>query len=275
MDRSLFQRLRWSVGLPPCTFVLLAVTVAVFVVQFLARVTLGLELSEMLGLSVAGLLRGQFWQVLTYLFLHGNALHLILNMLMLVFLGAEVERAVGARHFLGIYALSGVLGGAGWLFLTYPYEGICVGASGAIFGLLSAYATLFPRREVTFLLFLVFPLTLKAWVLALGLGVVQMLFMMSPGIGGIAYSAHVAGGLVGFVYTLLVFRGDVVREGQQRWQARTVARREVQARQQQAESRAETDRLLDKIAREGIGSLTEQERRRLETASARLRPSGR
>jgi membrane associated rhomboid family serine protease len=275
MQGALWQRLRWRTGIPACTLALLVLTVVVFLVQALSRALLGISLVQLLGLSVAGMLRGQVWQLLTYLLLHGNLLHLLLNMWMLGFLGSEVERTIGPRHFLVVYLLAGVLGGAGWLYLTYPYEGVCVGASGALFGLLSAYATLFPRREITFLLFLIFPVTLRAWVLALGLGVVQWLFMQSPEAGGVAYSAHLAGGVVGFVYTLLVFRPEVVREGHGRWRERRRMRVLEQQTRQQSEDRLETDRILDKMAAQGVGSLTEAERKRLEKASSRLRGSHR
>lgn len=275
MSSSTFQSLRWRMGMPPCTLALLVVTTCAYVLQLLAHAVVGSAMEDLLGLSVSGLLRGQFWQVLTYLLLHGNPIHLLLNMFMLAFLGAEVERAIGARHFLVLYLLSGVLGGAGWLYLTYPYEGICVGASGAIFGVLSAYATLFPHREITFLLFLILPLTMRAWVLAVGFAVVQLLLMLSPGMGGIAYAAHLAGAVAGFVYTLVVFRRDGLRAVAGSLRDTHRARRDEQARRRADDERVETDRILDKVAREGIGALTDRERQALHEASSRLRPSGR
>lgn len=266
-----YQGVRFSAGLPPRTVALLVVTIGVFVLQFLARVILDVSLEGFFGLSVTGLIRGQLWQFVTYMFLHGNALHLLLNMLMLLFLGAEVERAIGGRHFLVLYFLSGLLGGLGWLMVTYPYEGICVGASGAIFGLLSAYAALYPHRDITFLLFLVLPITVKAWVLAAGLAVVQLLFMMSPAAGGIAYAAHLAGALAGLVYTLTVFRPDVGRDVAQGLRSRFAESRRARASAADQEQRAEVDRLLDKVANQGLQSLTPRERRLLDDASARLR----
>ncbi len=252
-------------GLPPVTFALLVILVAMYLLQLFAEAAVGMNLAYGFGLSVAGMLKGHLWQFFTYQLLHGGPFHLMLNLLMFLFLGAEVERAIGPRHFLTLYVLSGVLGGLGWLMLIYPYEGICIGASAAIFGLLSAFAVLYPQREVTLLLFLVFPVTLKAWVLAVALGAVQLLFTISPNVGGIAYSAHLAGAIAGFVYTAAIFRPDWIRAWRGRWDAR---RRAAEARRG-AEEKDRVDRLLDKIARDGMHTLTPSERQFLEEASRR------
>lgn len=252
-------------GLPRATFALLVAMVAVYFAQIFSSAVLGIGLEYLFGLSVSGIMKGHVWTFLTYQFLHGGPFHLLLNALMFVFLGAETERTIGPRHFLVLYGLSGVLGGLGWLMLTYPYEGICVGASAAIFGLLSAFAVLFPQREVTLLLFFVFPISLKAWVLAVALGVIQLMFSISPNVGGIAYSAHLAGAIAGFVYTVVVFRPGWVSA----WRARRRAvQKSVEVRRADRDKRR-VDELLDKIARDGIQSLTPAERKFLEEASRR------
>lgn len=256
---------RLRTGLPPATFGLLVALVGVYIVQMLLSLLFGFRLEYAFGLSVAGIMKGQLWQFLTYQFLHGGPFHLLLNVLMFLFLGAEVERTVGTRGFLVLYVLCGILGGLGWLMLTYPYEGICIGASAAIFGVLSAFAVLFPHREITLLLFFVLPLTMKAWVLAVGLGIVQLLFSISPNVGGIAYTAHLAGAVAGFVYTAALFRPEWLRIPKKRWETH---RSSVRARRE-AEENVEIDRLLDKIAKQGIQSLTAAERRFLEEASRR------
>jgi membrane associated rhomboid family serine protease len=258
---------RLKAGLPPATFALLALLIGMYLLQLLAETALGLELARAFGLSVAGMFKGHLWQFLTYQLLHGGPFHLLLNLLMFLFLGAEVERAIGPRHFLVLYALSGVLGGLGWLLLIYPYEGVCIGASAAIFGLLSAFAVLYPQREVTLLLFLVFPVTLKARTIAVALGAVQLLFSISPNVGGIAYSAHLAGALAGFVYTAAVFRPDWIRAWRDGIEHR---RRAAQARRAE-EDAARVDRLLDKIARDGMHTLSPAERKFLEDAARRRR----
>lgn len=250
---------------------LLMVTVGVYLVQTVLQMA-GVDfLTGLLGLSVGGLMQAHIWQLVTYLFLHGGPLHLLMNMLMLYFLGSEIERSLGRVHFLLLYFLSGLLGGLGWALLMWPYEGVCVGASGAIFGLLGAFATLYPQREVMLLVFFVIPITMRAWVLALVLGAVQFLMMVSPYAGGVAYSAHLAGGLAGVVYILTLFRQDVV--GGWWSQGQRMANDYQRGRRQaaDAEQRVTLDRLLDKVAQQGLHSLTPGERKELEKASERLR----
>ena len=224
--------------------------------------------SQLLGLSVAGFLRNWHWQFVTYLFLHGDPIHLILNMLCLFMLGPELERFIGTRRFLVLYFLSGILGGAGWLALMYPDYGTCIGASGAIFGVLAAFATLFPRLPLTVYVFYFIPITLPSWLLVTGLGLFQVAMVISPGHSQVAYSAHLAGALTGLVLAYLHRRGFQPGAWVNERRAMEGARREL-ARQ------GEVDRILDKLAREGIHRLDDSEKRVLQEASARLRQSGR
>lgn len=253
------------------TRLLLFGTVAVYLVQFVLRLAGVDGMTGLLGLSVGGMLQHHYWQLLSYMLLHGSPLHLLVNMLMLFFLGAEMELSLGRRHFLALYTLSGVLGGLGWLLLTWPYEGVCVGASGALFGLLGGFAVLFPQREVTLLLFFVFPITMRAWVLAVLLGVVQFFLMMSSAAGGVAYAAHLAGGVAGAVYVLALFRPELARAGWQRGQDHVREVGENRRANRLRTERVEIDRLLDKVAHQGLHSLSAAERTQLEKASARLR----
>lgn len=255
----------------PITRMLLGVSVGVYLVQAVLRLAGVNFLDGVFGLSVGGIMQGRVWEIVTYLFLHGSPLHLLLNMLMLYFLGSEVERAVGRTHYLVLYFLSGVLGGLGWLVLTWPYEGVCVGASGAIFGLLGAFAALFPQREVTLLVFFVFPVTLRAWVLAVVLGTLQFLLMISPAAGGVAYSAHLAGGLAGLVYVITLFRRDLPEGWWNGMRLQTQRRRHHRQLDEDRQRRLEVDRLLDKVAQQGLHSLSPAERRQLERASAEMR----
>lgn len=269
MSWSTITELRPPMG--PLTRSLMIVTVGLYVAQTLLRLA-GVDfLTGLLGLSVGGIQQHHLWTLLTYLFLHGSPVHLLVNMLMLYFLGSELERELGRQHYLLLYGLSGLLGGLGWLLITWPYEGVCVGASGALFGLLGGYATLFPRREVTLLLFFIFPITMRAWVLAVVLGVVQFFLMISHDSGGVAYSAHVAGGLAGALYVLALFRREWARDGWLRGRARMNDWSAARLAESDRLQRVEVDRLLDKVAQQGLHALTEGERRTLEKASHRLR----
>jgi membrane associated rhomboid family serine protease len=246
----------------PAVKALLLTCIGVFVVQLVLPAALERMMVSVLGLGVEGVLKGWIWQFLTYGFLHGNFLHLILNMLGLFFLGPELERHMGARMFVTLFIFCIVLGGLGWFGLTYPFEGICVGASGGIFGIIGAFAGLFPHRQLTVLVFFVIPVTLPAWLLGALLGLMQLAYLLNPGGASIAYAAHLAGGLAGFLFVRFMYRGggQPVMAYPPPW-ARPPA--------DPTPTSAEIDAILDKIAREGIHRLTPKERAVLQKAGRR------
>jgi len=107
-----------SSGMTRAVRILLISTVAAYLLQlFFDGITHG-RFTNLFGLSIPGLKRGYLWQFVTYLFVHGSPAHILLNMLGLYFMGPETERAIGSRHFLILYFLSGILGGIGWLFIS-------------------------------------------------------------------------------------------------------------------------------------------------------------
>jgi len=191
------------------------------------------------------------WQVFTYMFFHLDVWHLLINMFMLAMFGAGLERCWGTREFLKFYFICGV--GAGLIsVLTYfnsPYP--IIGASGAIFGLLVAWAVLFPNMTVY--VFFLFPMKMKYAVI---LFAAINLFGAVSGSGGIAYFTHLGGALIGYLY-LKRHRVKGLRErfDQMHQEARRQKRREESGR---------VDKILDKISREGMDSLTPYERKVLE-----------
>ena len=243
--------------------ILIACT-ALFVVQWLLPPGPELWLQHLAGLNVDGIRNGWVWQFITYAFLHGSLLHLLLNMLGLYFLGPELERTMGLKSFLSMYLFSAVLGGLGWFLLTLPYEGVCLGASGGIFGIIGAFAGLFPHRQLTLLLFFVLPVTMPAWLLAVLFGLFQLAYLMEPGHSGIAYAAHLAGGLAGFTFVKTVYRSGGWRRTRKNrsWTVNTTAEEPRQS---------EVDAVLDKITREGIHHLTAAERALLQRAGRNRR----
>ncbi|MBP1589818.1 MAG: rhomboid family intramembrane serine protease [Kiritimatiellae bacterium] len=273
---SPFDRLsRMLDGLPPVTAWLLKANVVLFLLfwlgglfgsSFLAQLYTGFALSRL------GLAHHYYWQPLTYMFLHGGFMHILLNMLTLVFLGPETERSMGSRHFLAMYLLSGVLGGLGWAWLAPANQSgiICVGASGAIFGVMGAFATLFPGRRLTVFIFL-FPVTTEAWKMMLGLAILE--FLMIPTGGGVANAAHFFGALAGFLYIDRLYESAFCRKALA-WVRDYFRQRPHTPYQSPSErsapppDQAEVDRILDKITREGIQSLTREERQTLHRASS-------
>ena len=256
--------------LPPVSAWMLKANIAVFLFFSLGailRSPLIDGLYALLALSPMGIRHGFLWQPLSYMFLHGSFLHILLNMLTLYFLGPETERAMGSRHFLAMYLLSGVLGGLGWLWLSaHAAATVCVGASGAIFGVLAAFATLFPRRELTILV-LFFPVTAMAWKIVAGIALVQFLLVTGGSASNIAYAAHLAGAFAGFLYIDQLFENTTLRRLWARARDLLAQRPHAPRPAPPPPDPAEVDRILDKITAHGIQSLSKEERQTLHRAS--------
>jgi membrane associated rhomboid family serine protease len=151
---------------------------------------------------------GQFqpFQIITYMFMHADVSHILFNMLSLYFMGPMVEMALGPKRFLGLYMISGLTGLAahfmvgylpfymGWTFEPPLFS--VLGASGAVFGVTIAFATLFPDREM---MLLFPPIPIKAWVMALILIGIGLYSGLTGSGGNVAHFAHLGGALAGFV----------------------------------------------------------------------------
>jgi membrane associated rhomboid family serine protease len=138
------------------------------------------------------------WQLLTYSALHANLAHLAFNMLGLFMFGRNVERVLGARRILMLYAVSVASGGVvqeitALLMTTDAYP--TIGASAGIFGVLFAYALLFPQRRVV-LLFP--PVPMPAWLFATGYALFELLLGVTHESSGVAHFAHL-GGMAGAI----------------------------------------------------------------------------
>jgi len=135
----------------------------------------------------------EFYQVLTHMFMHGSINHLLFNMLTLFFIGPLVEQSLGANRFLFLYVSAGIASAALHLFLT---NNAAVGASGAIYGILVAFATMYPNMKM-----MVFPIPfeIKAKYL-IGAYVVYDLYSgLFVNGSGIAHFAHLGGAIAGFI----------------------------------------------------------------------------
>ena len=238
-------------------------------------------IEDCLGLSRNAVSQGHVWQFVTYMFLHDRhgLMHILMNMLCLYFMGPDVERAIGARRFLLVYLGCGIVGGMGWLLLSWTAGIPCIGASGAIFGVIGAFAGLFPRRQITLLIFFVLPLTMTALTMAAALGLIALFSLLVSVDGGVAHAAHLAGGLVGYLYAAGMAKsrafglydfigGDgLSRTG---WLSRLKEEVRSKVIKRGQPSQEEVDRILEKAFDGGLNSLTRRERDTLDRAS-RLR----
>ncbi len=216
----------------------------------------------------------KFWQLFTYMFLHGGFFHLFFNMFALWMFGTEVERVLGSADFMKYYVLTGIGGGMFQLVMNWGAPAAILGASGAIYGVLVAFAVLFPNRVVTLLLFFVLPVQLKAKTLALiFVGISLVLGIQSQLLGSVdmvAHFAHLGGAMVGF----FILRGryysqraiQQVSEYQQQ-------RRESQERQKRDRinrKRKEIDKILDRINEVGYENISQEDKEFLKKASEYL-----
>jgi membrane associated rhomboid family serine protease len=179
------------------------VIIGVNVVAFFATL-LEPAISLVLGLRPADVIgKLQVWQLVTYMFIHAGPTHLLFNMLALWMFGTELERMWGTKYFTKFYFVSGigaglfqvVLGLLPFGFAAQFYYPSVVGASGAIYGVLAAYALYFPSRPIV--MFLVFPVPARYAVMIMG--GLSLVFAMGGG-GGVAHTAHLGGLLVGYLY---------------------------------------------------------------------------
>ncbi len=141
------------------------------------------------------------WRFATYMFLHGDLMHLLFNMLSLWMFGTELERTWRTRFFTKYYFVTGI--GAAvitflWSLSSLPYAdsiyySVVIGASGAVYGVLLAYGLTFPHRPIY--LYFIFPIQAKYFVMIVG--AIAFLSSIGSSGSGIAHTAHLGGLLVG------------------------------------------------------------------------------
>jgi membrane associated rhomboid family serine protease len=185
--------------LPPATRALLLTNVGVFLLQLLQ----GPLLDRYLALWPPGTLF-QPWQLLTYAFLHSGYLHILVNMFALFMFGTPMERYWGTRRFTAFYFVCVITAGLTQLTVAVltNSDSPTIGASGAIFGLLLAFAVYFPHQRV---MLLFPPIPLPAWLFVLIYGLVELFLGVSGLEADVAHFAHL-GGMLGGAAMILYWR---------------------------------------------------------------------
>ncbi|MCX6922152.1 MAG: rhomboid family intramembrane serine protease [Verrucomicrobia bacterium] len=272
------------------TMVLLVVNVVAFILQNVLTRFSSFHTDAWFALSVAGLRHGYVWQLLTYQFMHGGLIHLLLNCWAIFVFGREVEETLGRKRFLTLYFSSGVIGGLfqalSGLLLDGRFAAPVVGASASAFGLVAAFAMLYPERLLTLLILFIIPVSMRAKFLLLFSAALALYGIIFP-TDNIAHAAHLGGMLTGIVFVRYALhwhwpwpRGQRTRNQPLRPMVKVPRRGSafmVQSQSGPVEdlstdeflSKA-VDPILDKISAHGIQSLTERERRILETAREKM-----
>ena len=215
--------------------------------------------------------RGFVWQLFTYMFIHGGFGHIFMNMFVLWMFGSEIENTLGKREFYKFYFITGI--GSGLITLLFSLNSTIpvVGASGAIYAILVAFAMMYPNR----LIYFYFLIPIKAKYFVLIMGVITFFSSFTQGTSGISHLTHLGGIIIGYLYlnnrnlaSKIQFRiprisiknpfKNIIRKVDKK-----STRPDVNLYGTEQTMREELDRLLDKINQAGYEKLSENERRNL------------
>ncbi len=274
------QTQRMSLGPGPVTSMVKKILIAngiVFLIQLMMGPDLGIATREGLlpfGSYFALIPRfvieyGFVWQLVTYQFLHGGFFHILINMFILWMFGTELERIWDELGFLRFYLVCGIAAGLSMLAFNYTTTPV-VGASGAIFGLLGAFAYHWPERKV--FIWGIFPMRVKYFVFFVGL--IELIMGMTETRLGVAHAAHLGGLVAGLVYVHFSDPQSPFFRMLRNW----VRQRKVQKKKEEWEQRRrkrdemvrEADEILDKLQRLSWEELSEYEQRRIREISEKL-----
>ena len=249
-------------GITPAVKFLLILNISIYLIELIFR----LPLRQAFLLDADWYLTWRFGQLFTYMFIHSGIMHLLANMIGLFFIGPSVEKTIGSYRFFILYYISGIIGGLAWSIFADPNGLPCGGASGAVMGILGAFAALYPNAQL--LLWFVIPV--RAWVVVLLLAVWELHEIIgNPFVGGVANMAHLAGGIAGLSYALILKKPYLIQQLKNRLPgfAKKKPAPRVKTSAPPTLSKEEVDAILDKIGKEGMGALTPREREMLKRAT--------
>jgi membrane associated rhomboid family serine protease len=244
-------------------------------------------------LSKEGVAKGFLWQLITFQFFHINFLHILFNCWALYVFGRHVEESQGKARFFRLYFISGVAGGLLFVAIAWAVSGQMIsprllGASAGVYGLIAVFARLMPDAP---LMIFPFPVSIKAkYLFFILIGIAGLGVIFSQSAGGVSHAAHLGGGIAGLLYAYYAIEGNRLpinlpstpAPAKKARQPQTVSKvtgafkRATKSGKEPAELTQEefisreVDPILEKISAHGIHSLTDKERKVLESARSRL-----
>lgn len=259
-------------GVTPVVRVLLITNLLVYIVMLFVNWVFGSAyaflnypaMAEFIGfVPNKALERLYVWQFFTYAFVHDmGPLHILLNMFVLWWVGTDVERQLGRREFIWLYALSIVAAAfcyTPWAYFSDARGVTMVGASGAIMSLLVVFAMLFPDRKVYLLIFGPFSARMLVGILIF----IDVALVMSTD-HKVAAAAHLGGAIFGYAYIRLRSRWEA-------WMDRLERKLEAKERAALVSMKIDLDKVLKKIHDHGMESLSKEEKAILNRASKHYR----
>ena len=193
---------RFLANVPPVTKNLIIINLIVFLATWVGERLLKTDIMSWLVLYDPSSVMFRWWQPLTYAFMHGGFWHIFFNMYTLYIFGSVVERMIGSKKFTVFYVICALGAAATHMVMMTLLRGFAnpmLGASGAVYGVMLAYAMLFPDSHLT-LLFP--PITLSAKWMVIVFAVIEAITGVTGTIEGIAHFAHLGGMLFGFLLML-------------------------------------------------------------------------
>ncbi|MFQ5866566.1 MAG: rhomboid family intramembrane serine protease [bacterium] len=208
------------------------------------------------------------WQIFTHMFLHGGLFHLLINLFVLWMFGKPIERAWGTSSFLKYYFTCGLGAGIFILITSINSRIPVIGASGAIYGILVAFAMVYPDS----IIYLYFLFPIKAKHFAILIGAIAFLSGISGGRSNIAHFGHLGGLLVGYVYLkfpVWKYYLHPTRVFAFLRLPKFDSKRGKKYNTESYEIEKRVNQILDKILIQGVDSLTREERRIMDEYSRR------
>ena len=262
-----YQRTGFGFGGPltPAIKNLIFANGIIFLMQFLNQSLNGFILNLFALQPYQVIFEFKIWQVVSYMFLHGDLMHILFNMFFLWMFGSEIEMEWGTRQFLKYYFICGI--GAGLLMIITSPGAFTIGASGAVYGIMVAYAIRNPDRPIY--LYFLFPIKVKYFIGFMA--IVSFLSTMNASSDGIAHAAHLGGMVIGFIYLKYWHKIYSLKNiFQQPGRKQKLNRTQVDDEKVDY-YRRKIDELLDKINRVGYLKLSDDEKELLEEGSKYLR----
>lgn len=281
---------------PPVIKNLLIINGAVFFLQLIfqnLRTADGVPLENIIlrWFALMPLDRGfEFWQLITYQFMHGGFFHILLNMFILWMFGMEIENLWGSKKFLIFYLTAGVVGGLFQILLSPVITGgpfgPTIGASGAIMGVMVAFGMMFPNRLI-YVYFLI-PVKVKYFI---GFLILLEIFAVNDS-DSVAHFAHLGGALTGLIYMLInknrignVFgsstsSNESLSDKFEKFSNKFKKKKDIEEakyyeikdkKDEDRVSQEEIDKILDKISQTGYQNLSEKEKKILFDASKKMK----
>ena len=222
---------------------------------------------DLLKLDYRHFSEGEYWRLLSYQFLHAGPFHFFANLLVLWYAGREIEPIVGRVNFLWLCILANACGGAVSMFAGSGAA--VVGFSAAVAAVLAAYATIMPELETGFSFLHIFPLRCRAKYLAGAMILFAAACVATRTLREIGPAGILTGSVLGWVWARRLGFGNPFWFQRRKFER---VQRELRIQRMNADDfvRMEIDPILEKISRDGIGSLSRAERNVLEMGRDKL-----